>query len=227
MQVCRAVRLGALILGAAMAAIGTLGDYDDPWASFERAVTELRAGDVLLARGGVYNERLVLYERSGVEGRPIVLASFAGEEAILDGDRIEIEDHWGGLINVNRSDYIVIRGFTVRNSDGQGIQASYGTNLTVEDNYTLNTYSSGIMAWEVSNLVVRGNELHHGYMEGIDAKAGSKDGIIAENHVHHTRLAQGSTWTVTISTEATSMSAATPPTKTAPRAFRSARRRAA
>lgn len=60
------------------------GSKQRPWQSLQYAVRNLKPGDTLLARGGVYHEKVYLV-RSGTEAAPIRIAAYPGELPILDG----------------------------------------------------------------------------------------------------------------------------------------------
>lgn len=55
-----------------------------PWKTLKHAVRQLRAGETLLVRGGVYHEHIALTQ-SGTADAPITIRSYPGEVAILDG----------------------------------------------------------------------------------------------------------------------------------------------
>jgi hypothetical protein len=79
------------------------GSKAKPWRSVQFGVTRLKTGDTLYLRGGVYHEKVSL-TRSGTPEAPIVIASFPGELAVLDGGLKEFlespatswEPHKGG-----------------------------------------------------------------------------------------------------------------------------------
>lgn len=60
------------------------GTKEAPWKSIGHALEELRPGDTLYLRGGVYYENVYL-ARAGEADRPITLRSFPGELAVIDG----------------------------------------------------------------------------------------------------------------------------------------------
>ncbi len=60
------------------------GDQDAPWRTLQHALRQLRPGDTLVLRGGVYYEQTALV-RSGTAESPITIESAPGELAILDG----------------------------------------------------------------------------------------------------------------------------------------------
>lgn len=60
------------------------GSKANPWKTIQRGVKHLKPGETLYLRGGVYHEKVTL-TRSGTVDAPIVIASFPGELAIVDG----------------------------------------------------------------------------------------------------------------------------------------------
>lgn len=188
------------------------GTLEKPWATFAKACEAAGPGDTVYVRGGTYRERLVL-TASGTADAPVVFSAYPGESPVIDGENIEIPDRWGGLIEASAIGHIRIRGFTVRNSDGFAIFVVDGCDIVIEDNVTHTSYGSGILAWGDTDLVIRrnevaeactggegcqecisvsnsdrfevsGNRVHHGYMEGIDAKGNCRNGTIHHNTVH-------------------------------------------
>jgi len=60
------------------------GSEKAPWKSLAHALRQLKPGDTLYLRGGVYYEKVAL-SRDGTAEAPITIASHPGELAILDG----------------------------------------------------------------------------------------------------------------------------------------------
>ncbi len=60
------------------------GAAKSPWRTLDHALTRLRAGDTLYLRAGVYHEQVAV-RLVGTDKAPITIASFPGEQAILDG----------------------------------------------------------------------------------------------------------------------------------------------
>ncbi|MCI0357277.1 MAG: right-handed parallel beta-helix repeat-containing protein [Planctomycetaceae bacterium] len=60
------------------------GSAQMPWKTIARGLVQLRAGDTLVLRGGVYYERLYV-ALAGEQDRPITIRSYPGEQAIIDG----------------------------------------------------------------------------------------------------------------------------------------------
>lgn len=64
------------------------GSQDHPWRTISHALKQLRAGDTLLLRGGVFRENVSI-SLVGRTDAPITIASFPGEQAVLDGGLAE------------------------------------------------------------------------------------------------------------------------------------------
>jgi hypothetical protein len=68
------------------------GTQQQPWRTLAHAVTQLKPGDTLYLRGGVYYEAVVL-KKSGTKEMPITIRAYPGELAVLDaGYREFVED---------------------------------------------------------------------------------------------------------------------------------------
>lgn len=68
------------------------GDLSAPWKTLSHAYRQLKPGDTLYLRGGVYYEQSSL-TRSGTSESPITIASYPGELAIIDGSLREFTEH--------------------------------------------------------------------------------------------------------------------------------------
>jgi len=106
------------------------GSIDNPYSIVD-AFDSLVAGDVLFLRGGVYNdipeESLRITGKSGTESQPIIIESYPGELAILDGNNRTPQDVIDGTHDtylgfyLNEVEYIHIRKIEVMGMWGQGI----------------------------------------------------------------------------------------------------------
>ncbi len=67
------------------------GTRTKPWKSIQHGVHRLKPGDTLYLRGGVYYEKVRL-TKSGTAEAPIVIASYPGEIATIDGGLREFHD---------------------------------------------------------------------------------------------------------------------------------------
>lgn len=71
------------------------GSQAKPWKTLTHALRQLTPGDTLYLRGGVYYEKVAL-TKSGTEDKPITIASYPGESAIVDGGLREFIDDPAG-----------------------------------------------------------------------------------------------------------------------------------
>lgn len=61
------------------------GTLREPWLHVQRAVSELKPGDVCTIRGGVYREEIVVKGLKGTAVNPITFRAYPGENVIFDG----------------------------------------------------------------------------------------------------------------------------------------------
>ena len=61
------------------------GSIEYPWSSLGYAQTRLQPGDILYLRGGTYYESGIRLRISGSSTQPIIIQSYTGERAIIDG----------------------------------------------------------------------------------------------------------------------------------------------
>jgi hypothetical protein len=194
-----------------------LGNFAYPWRTIQKAADTLVAGDTVYIRAGVYSEQVVP-QNSGSAGQPITYAAYPGETAAVDGNGVTLPDDLAGLFDISNRSYIVVSGLHVTNAgphdNNAGILVLNSSHITIENNSTYNTNSSGIGVWGSNNVVVDGNRVEEAggggwqecisvagtdtfevvnnevlncHKEGIDAKDGASNGQIYRNHVHHTQ----------------------------------------
>ena len=191
------------------------GDLAHPWRTIQKAANTLTAGDTVYIRTGIYSEQ-VAPQNSGSAGQPITYAAYPGETATIDGSSITLQDDLAGLFNVAGKSYIVVSGLRIINAgpygNNAGVMVLNSGYITVENNTTYNTNSSGIGVWGSNHITVDGNRVEEAggggwqecitiagtdtfevrnnevlacHKEGIDAKDGASNGQIYRNHVHH------------------------------------------
>lgn len=188
-----------------------------PWKTLAKAASMATANTTVFIRQGTYNERLVPVN-SGTADGPITFTSYPGESVSIDGSGMIFPGPrdgvraFTGLVHVQGLKHIKISSLRVLNSDATGILVAQSSYVTVEKNYTDNTYSPGIQADYSDNVVVEANEvvhgstgedqecislsgssffeiknnlIHDGFTEGIDVKVGSSNGIVSNNEVYN------------------------------------------
>lgn len=119
------------------------GTFEQPWATWQKAIRTARAGDTVYFRGGVYYVTSTQYcvppnyGHNGTRSAPICYFNYPGEVPVLDG--INCTTTKTGLLFQGASN-IHLKGLHVRNflqheSDntfGTCIAFSHGNNITVE-----------------------------------------------------------------------------------------------
>ncbi len=158
-----------------------------PWKTIQKAANILSAGDTLYVKAGVYNERVVL-KNSGTPNNDIVFARFQNDTVIIDGYGISWGNAWNGLFDISDKSNIQIIGFSISNADYAGIWVENSNHVTISDNYTYNTFSSGIGVWNSSFITILNNEIelacNNGEQECITI-SNSYNCTIKGNNVHH------------------------------------------
>jgi len=133
------------------------GTAAKPWQTIQKAADTLVAGDTVYIRAGTYNERVVP-QNSGSAGNTITYAAYPGETATIDGTGVVVPEY-SGLFDLAERDYIRVSGLRVIHSSYYGIVADTSSHVTIEHNYTYDTYSSGISSWTSTHVIVDGNEV--------------------------------------------------------------------
>ena len=185
-----------------------------PWRTIQKAANTMVAGDTVYIRAGTYPEQ-VIPQNSGSAGQPITYAAYPGETATLDGSGVTLPDDLVGLFHVSGKNYIVVSGLRVINAgphaNNAGILVNDSSHITVEQNSTYNTVSSGIGVWGGDHITIDGNVVEHACTdiwqecltvastdvfeiknnevfdcqeEGIDVKDNASNGQVYRNHVH-------------------------------------------
>ncbi len=110
------------------------GTFEQPFYSWQKVVSVLKAGDIAYFRGGIWQpiipegthgSNLVMsiwgprgYNngKSGTASKPIRYYNYPGERPIYDGQFVGIDSAgWGGGISMGDIQYVYLRGLTVRN----------------------------------------------------------------------------------------------------------------
>ena len=160
-----------------------------PWLSIQKAATTLNAGDTVYIKAGTYNEQVDV-KNSGTAGNPITFSGYAADVVTIDGTGISLTDE--GLLTVLNKSYIRITRLQIINAgpgdNDCGILVSNSDHITIDNNYTTNTTSSGIGVWQSNDIVVDGNEVSaackNGEQECITI-ATTYNFEIKNNEVHH------------------------------------------
>ncbi len=133
------------------------GTLEQPWQTIQKAAATLAAGNTVYIRAGTYFEQ-VIPQNSGSSGQFITYAAFPGETVMIDGSGVDVPEYTGLFYIVDR-DYIRVTGLRVIHSSYYGIDAEDSSYITIDHNYTYDTYTSGISSWGNSHVLVDSNEV--------------------------------------------------------------------
>ena len=133
------------------------GTIAQPWRTIQQAANTMVASDTVYIRAGTYRER-VEPQNSGSAGQYITYAAYPGESVTIDGTGVDVPQYYG-LFDLSGWDYIRVSGLRVVHSGYYGIVAENSSHVTIEYNYTYDTYSSGISSWNSDTIIVAGNEV--------------------------------------------------------------------
>ena len=167
------------------------GTVIQPWATIQHAAETVVAGDTVYIKAGTYSER-VTPSNSGSAGNVITYAAHQSDLVTIDGSGITLPSWGGGLFEISGLSYITVTGLRVINAgpgdNDVGILVESSDHVVVSNCSTNNTASSGIAAWNSSNITIAGNEVelacNDGEQECITV-ANTDTFVIRDNHVHH------------------------------------------
>jgi parallel beta-helix repeat protein len=188
------------------------GTIDRPWRTIQRAADVMTPGSTVYIRGGTYPAR-VIAKKSGTDDQHyIAFAAYPGEVVIIDGSNVPVPTD-EGLFYVAGKKYIKIIGLRIVYSKYAGILVENSSYITIQNNKTTKTASSGIGVWACDHIMIANNEVSyacsngmqesisvaqtavfevknnvvrdvdHPSKEGICIKQGSADGKVFHNHV--------------------------------------------
>jgi hypothetical protein len=151
-----------------------------PLATLQRAIDLAQAGDTILVRAGVY----AVAGATRVAGkRATATAPFTiiGESgAVLRAATEAVPGVWRGVLEIENSSWIIVRGIAVENSSFFGFRVQYSDNITLQGNRSTISLGSGIYARGVTTLRVDSNDVSRfcdRNIFGASPIAGCQEGI--------------------------------------------------
>jgi hypothetical protein len=97
------------------------GTLNAPWRTIAYAVENIKAGDTLYVRGGIYQETIVI-TADGTPANTIMISGYPDEEVIIDGNGNTLPAHNSGAYLVKiLGDYVRFSNMTIQNSGEHGI----------------------------------------------------------------------------------------------------------
>jgi parallel beta-helix repeat protein len=133
------------------------GSLEAPFATITKAAEVVEPGDTVMVRGGIYRER-VTFARGGSEAAPVTFMAYQQEVPVIDGEGLAV-GHDEALVTVKEgADYLVVSGFTVRNSSGAAIKI-YGDLAVVMGCKVTKAEYQGIQVRGATGVRCIGNEI--------------------------------------------------------------------
>lgn len=174
------------------------GTLEQPFGSLAYAAAKLKPGDTLSVRGGTYYlDETLLLANSGTLDQRVVVESYPGEIAILDGNNLTANNDTINIVGK----YIDFKGFEVRNSPRFGIGVWRSKHIRILDNVVHGSYDGAIRAASVDDLtstediVISGNTVYNNGLvkaqnpnsnwPAIVASQGASNVTIINNYVYN------------------------------------------
>jgi hypothetical protein len=176
------------------------GSARAPLRTITKAASLARAGDVILVRGGVYRESVVL-RHSGRDGEPIVLRNYPGQHPVIEpGERRQRPPGHGVLLQAREGyekpiGWITIEGLEIRHG-WDGVKIYNAHDVVIRDCHIHDNWNQGILGNGNRVLIDRNTIAGN----GTNPEAGSNlvHGIYATgtaftitNNLIHSNLAYG------------------------------------
>jgi hypothetical protein len=170
------------------------GGVNGPFKTISKGAKALDAGDQLNLRAGTYTESVVI-GNNGTQDAPILICSYPGEWAVIDGQYNLPTKEWDSLFGVT-GHYIQVKDLEIRNSNWLGlvIKGFGGQAINVQSHHHMETgillsgdYSSAISCKVWRNA--KRNEDGRGYPNG-----GWASGLSAARHPSHASIRNCVVW---------------------------------
>jgi hypothetical protein len=158
-----------------------------PFRTIQKAANLVDAGGTVFIMGGEYNESIDI-KHSGKKDKIISFKPYDNQEVTINGKHSEPSNKYTyGIINIDEKQYISIYGLNIKNSSKAGIYVTKSKNINIMNNYTLETFSSGIGIWYSEHIKVGYNEVElacHGGEEESISIADTKYSEIFHNEIY-------------------------------------------
>lgn len=133
------------------------GSTNAPWLTLQHGADNLKAGDTLIVRKGVYKGFVMGWDSQvcGTKKNPIVVKAESGAEIN------DVNNKTKDGINLEGASYVVIDGFTIRNTKGTitraGIRAVTDTGVIIRNNTIDSCGTWGILTGFSENVTIENN----------------------------------------------------------------------
>jgi hypothetical protein len=167
------------------------------WESLDRVgQAAFSPGDyILLKRGQVWNEALVI-SSSGLPEAPITYGAFgAGAAPAIDGTGVAIAVH-DGLVSSDGQSNVIIRDLEIRNSPVDGIVPYLANGLEILNCAVHDNQFNGIFAFNGNNITIDGSDFYNNSLSlaasyagiAIDGDLPPQSNVIISNNTIHDNI---------------------------------------
>lgn len=134
------------------------GSQAAPFATVKKALDVVQPGEAVEIAAGTYNvtQPMRISGKKGTTEKPIIIEGKGTPVLRWNAGVIATFD---GVITVDRSSYVTVRGLRIENSGLFGILSTNSDFTTLEKNVIDTSIASGIAFFTGTNAVVRGNDL--------------------------------------------------------------------
>jgi hypothetical protein len=183
------------------------GSNGPAYKSFASVSGKLRPGDVVFFRGGIYTSPIAV-RSNGSSSQHLRLQTYSAESVVIN---LSGDSGGASGIDVSGRRYVDLSGFSVTNAPLYGVNAQHSDNISLANCEISFSKNGGVIAVSSSHIYISGCRVHHNNQggrssmmeavslqdvntflvsnsqvfqngkEGIDAKYGSKDGLITGN----------------------------------------------
>jgi hypothetical protein len=147
------------------------------WATFEKALNEVRPGDTVYVMAGTYG-RLLVQGKSGNKGAPITFKAYPGTKPIIRNDANWNSQSKGRGIDVRNSHWFIFDGFEIKRV-WAGLWVDEGsTHITLQNSEIHETYRIGIKlkGWS-QHLSILDNLIYDTNQSFVLTGSGNGEGI--------------------------------------------------
>ena len=157
------------------------GTTAQPFCTIGKAASLVTAGQTVRVLAGAYAET-VNGPNSGTAGNPITYSAAPGVTVTGNGTAT------GNAFRMSTKSYIVIDGFTIKDTVDYGIYASASDHITISNNDVSSAGSpasgavrAGIFLTNTDNSTVTHNTSDHNSQDGIRLTGGSSGNVVSDN----------------------------------------------
>lgn len=179
------------------------GTFDKPWKTLQKAFSNVKGGDTVFIREGIYNEKIVVNVSGNSEEGFITFLPYKNEKVIISGKKVTRKEQVfsDNIIYIENKDFIKIIGFYITDietsEEGSGIRIyGSGSNIIVKNNKIFNIRGRNAMGITVygrdglglSNIVIEENEIFEcdpAPSEALVVNGNVRNFIISKNKVYN------------------------------------------